>query len=786
MIRPLALTALVLSAAPAAGQAEPPAVDLAPLTFEQLYGRDRLDLNGKVPGGLRWVGPDRYLDPNRDRSAEKNGDELNGPAVVLAETGDAAAAYDAAALADALKAAGAPANLAGAFAERPTRVGATFDDGYRRALLSAGGDLFLIDFGGPAFGAGSGTAPSAVRLTETPGREELAELSPDGRTVAFVRDFDLYAVPLIGGGPVRPGPEVRLTTGGHDLLRHGRADWVYFEELYGRDWKGFRWSPDSRQLAVMEYDDRAVGEFVVLDQAAPTTAGRQRVERTRYPKTGTTNPTVRLGVVAATGGPVRWVDFAAGSLPGLPELGREPGDGGGLIAGYGWFPGGDRLFAYLQDRVQSELSVRAVAVPDAGPLGEHEELLKETAGAWVESPGDPEFLADGAFLLASTRDGWRHLYRYAADGTFLNAVTAGPWEVRSVDRVTDAADAADPADAWVYFSGTKDSHVGENLYRVRPDGSDLTRLTPDAGSHAASVAPGGGWFLDTGSAHDTPPRVELRRGDGELVRTLGEAEPKDRDRLRGVVTWVTIPTGDGGEIGGYTLTPPGLNLQNPDRQVPTWVMTYGGPHTPTVEDSWKGGRGWEHLLATNGIAVLRVDPRAASGRGWAAAWAAHQKLGQQETADMAAAADWLKAQPWADGDRLGLEGHSFGGYLTARVLTHTKKYAAGIAGGSVTDFRNYDTIYTERLMGTPAANPDGYAATDLSKKAADLHGKLLLIHGGMDDNVHPQNAMQFAAALQSAGKEFEMMVYPRSRHSIGGTHYRRLRWDFIRETMLGE
>ena len=270
------------------------------------------------------------------------------------------------------------------------------------------------------------------------------------------------------------------------------------------------------------------------------------------------------------------------------------------------------------------------------------------------------------------------------------------------------------------------------------------------------------------------------------MRTLGEAEPKDRDRLRGVFTWVTIPTGDGGEMTGYTLTPPGLDLQNPDRKVPVWVMTYGGPHTPTVRDGWQGGRGWEHLLATNGIAVLRVDPRAASGRGWAAAWAAHKKLGQQETADMAAAADWLTAQPWADGDRLGLAGHSYGGYLTARVLTHTKKYAAGIAGGSVTDFRNYDTIYTERLMDTPAANPDGYAATNLSEKAGDLHGRLLLIHGGMDDNVHPQNAMQFAAALQAAGKDFEMMVYPRSRHSIGGTHYRRLRWDFIRDTMLGE
>ncbi|NNJ27263.1 S9 family peptidase [Alienimonas chondri] len=786
--------ALLLLAPAGQGQdergAEDPkaAADLRPMRFEDVYGSANLDLTGSTPRGLEWLGPDRYLVPA----------DQGSPQVVEAATGEARLAYDAAALSAALTDAGVKGDVAEKFSRRP--VGATFDEERRRALLESEGDLFAVDFGGPAFGVDSDAAPLAVRLTDTPQTEELSELSPDGRTAAFVREFNLYTIPLIGvGEAMTAGPEAALTVGGGDLIRYGKADWVYFEELYNRSWKGYRWSPDSQRIAVMEYDDRAVGTFVVLDQTAATDIetrpddSGQLVERTRYPKAGATNPTVRLGVVDATGGPIRWVDWSADGLPGLSSLGRTSGDGGGLIAHYGWFPEGDRLYGYVQDRVQSMLSVRAVDVPAEGPLGEATELLKETAGAWVESPGDLEFLPDGSFLLASTRDGWRHLYRYSPDGTLRNVVTSGPWEVRDLNQV--AVSDAPAAEAWIYLTGTKDDPLGEFLYRVRPDGSGLTRLTPEDGVHRASVAPGGGFFIDAYSAHDTPPRTLLRRGDGELVRTLDEADPEGLTKTaRGTFAWVQIPVAaapraDGGmdpagTLYGYLLTPPGLNLANPDRRVPVWVMTYGGPHASSVKDEWAKGRGWERLLATNGIAVLKIDPRAASARGWAAAWAVHGRLGEQETTDMAAVADWLKAQPWCDGDRLGLSGHSYGGYMTARVLTHTNKYAAGIAGGSVTDFRNYDTIYTERLMDTPAANPGGYDQTNLSSKASDLHGRLLLIHGGMDDNVHPQNAWQFVDALQRRGKDFDLMIYPRDRHSISSTHYRRLMWDFIRETML--
>ena len=214
-------------------------------------------------------------------------------------------------------------------------------------------------------------------------------------------------------------------------------------------------------------------------------------------------------------------------------------------------------------------------------------------------------------------------------------------------------------------------------------------------------------------------------------------------------------------------------------------MTYAGPHAPTVRDSWGGGRLRERALAEMGFVVFRCDPRSASGKGMASTWTAYRQLGVGELADITAAINWLKQLPFIDGARIGISGHSYGGFMTAYAMTHSELFAAGIAGAPVTDWRNYDTIYTERYMSTPQDNPDGYDATSAVKAAANLHGRLLLLHGVMDDNVHMQNTLQFAHELQKAGKQFEMMLYPRSRHGLRGKHYNRLFFDFIKRTLGG-
>jgi len=212
-------------------------------------------------------------------------------------------------------------------------------------------------------------------------------------------------------------------------------------------------------------------------------------------------------------------------------------------------------------------------------------------------------------------------------------------------------------------------------------------------------------------------------------------------------------------------------------------MTYGGPHSPTIRNSWNGGRAADQMLAQMGMLVFRCDPRSASGKGACSAWIAYKQLGVQELKDIEEAIEWLKHQPYVDDDRIGMSGHSYGGFMTAYALTHSKLFAGGIAGAPVTDWHLYDTIYTERYMDTPQNNPDGYEKTSVIKVAENLHGRLLIIHGATDDNVHIENTFKLMDALQKADKKFELMIYPKSRHGVGGMHYDCLKVDFIKSVL---
>jgi dipeptidyl-peptidase-4 len=228
-------------------------------------------------------------------------------------------------------------------------------------------------------------------------------------------------------------------------------------------------------------------------------------------------------------------------------------------------------------------------------------------------------------------------------------------------------------------------------------------------------------------------------------------------------------------------------LKPPDfdgsKKYPVWFMTYGGPHSPTVSDSWQNGRAQDQMLAQMGMLVFRCDPRTASGKGACSAWPAYRQLGVQELKDIEEAIQWLKQQPFVEGARIGMSGHSYGGFLTAYALTHSRQFAGGIAGAPPTDWRLYDTIYTERYMDTPQNNPEGYERTSVLKAAKNLHGQLLLVHGDIDDNVHVENTFKLVNALQEADKKFQLMIYPKSRHGVGGIHCQRLMVDFIRTVL---
>ena len=557
------------------------------------------------------------------------------------------------------------------------------------------------------------------------------------------------------------GNELRLTTGGGENTLNGKLDWVYQEEIYGRgNYQAHWWSPDSRRLAFLQSDERDVPRFTVVDHIP----FRPPLEVYPYPKAGDPNPRVRLGVAKASGGGITWIDPG---LYGHTEI---------LIVNVTFSPDGD-VWYQVQDRKQTFLDLHR-----ADPAtGESERILREESHAWVNVLGPPHFLKDGGFLWLSERTGFQHLYRYDRDGKLAKTLTDGRWEVRSLNAVDEEA-------GFAYVSGTYRSALGADVLRMSLDGSAPALLTEAPGSHRASFPEDGPiehWIATSSDLH-TPTTMTLRSASGATVRDLGGGDVPDLERFDiSQPELLSITTSDGVDLAAMLIRPHGFD---PDRVYPAWVHVYGGPHAQQVRDGWQGSRGmWFQYLAQQGIVVLVVDNRIASGKGVESTWPVYRNFGEQELIDLVEAVDWLGARPWVDAERIGLDGWSFGGYMTLYALTRSDRFRAGIAGGSVVDWRAYDSIYTERYMSTPDDNPDGYERTSVLESAGDLHGDLLIIHGTMDDNVHMQNTLQMAWKLQKAGRPFEMMLYPKSRHGVTdpdlSLHLRQTMARFILKTI---
>lgn len=708
-------------------------------TIDDIYDPERkVDFTGNPPTKLSWLDDAHYLWPRTD-------DKGNVAEVLRVEaaTGRTAPLFDAARMQAALL------RLPGVTAEEARKL--TRQESYSLSpsrtavVLAVAGDLYRYDFG----------AETPARLTSAPGKEEEPFFSPDGKSVAFVRGGNLLVVGADGRG------ERALTRDGGPNVLNGKLDWVYQEELYGRGkFRAHWWSPDSRSLAFLRLDETGVPRYTLVDDVADPI----EVEVEHYPRAGEPNPKARLGIVRAAGGPVVWMDAA-----------RYPQDI--LLVDVAWRPDGAGVHCQVQDREQTWLELVSVDPAD----GRSRTLLREQGEAWVDRAENVQWLKDGSFLWPSERTGWQHVYRYRADGGLVGALTSGPWEVRTVHGVDETA-------GWVYFSGTERSHIGGDVYRMRLDGSERTRLSTAPGTHTASFNPSFSLYLDTWSDAHTPPQVRLHRADGSVARVVHEGRVEALGRYDlGRWEFLQVKTRDGFPMEAMILKPPDFD---PARRYPVYQHTYGGPHAPQVKNAWGGATGMFHqLLAQRGVIVWVCDNRTASGKGAESVWPAYQRFGPLELQDVEDGIAYLKAQPWVDGARIGISGWSYGGFMVTYALTHSRTFAMGIAGGPVTDWRSYDSIYTERYMRTPARNPEGYAATSPRAAARDLHGKLLLIHGAIDDNVHPQNTLLFAHELQKAGKPFRMMLYPKARHSVTEPvqvkHLRALMLEFVEETLLG-
>jgi dipeptidyl-peptidase-4 len=612
-------------------------------------------------------------------------------------------------------------------------------------LLNHADDLFYYELG----------SANAVRLTNDKDEEVGEAFSPDGRMVSFVRGGNLFVLDL---GSKK---ERRLTSDGGPKIFNGRLDWVYQEEVYGRgNFEAYWWSPDSTRLAFLRFDENPVPSFTVVDHIPL----HQELEVTPYPKAGDPNPLVRLGVANAMGGDVRWVDTAQ----------YKPADL--LIVRVGWTPDGKHVTYQAQNREQTFLDLNFADPGD----GKSQNVLHETSRAWVEVTDDnPRWLKDGSFLWLSDRTGFKHIYHYAPDGKLLHTVTNGRWDVRSIDGV-------DEAKGLIYFSGTEHSAIANQAYRVKLDGTGQTRLTQTEGSHRVSFNATLTHFVDSWSDVNTPTQVRLNNADGTLARVLDENKVVALAQYQlGKTEFVQVKTRDGFTMDAMMIKPPDFD---PAKKYPVFEFTYSGPQAPQVRNSWGGQTYmWHQLLAQKGYIIWICDNRTASNKGVESAWPLYSNFGVLELRDLEDGITWLKSQPYVDGTRIGLWGWSYGGFMTSYALTHSQSFKLGIAGGTVSDWHDYDSIYTERYMRTPQNNPDGYRKSSPRYAAKDLHGKLLLIHGAMDDNVHVQNTIQFAYELQKADKEFQLMLYPKSRHGVTDPllvrHMRQMMTDFVLQNL---
>jgi dipeptidyl-peptidase-4 len=596
----------------------------------------------------------------------------------------------------------------------------------RRLLCESQGDLWIYDV----------DAAALRRLTQTPESERNPAVSPDGARVAFVRGFDVWSL------DVATGAATQLSTGGTAERTHGLSDWVYDEELGVH--VGFWWSPDSSRIAFLEFDETPVPRVPIVD-FLPT---HPTVEWQRYPKAGDPNPVVRLGVVAATGGPTTWVD--------------PPGAKDGYLARANWTPDGRSLLVQVLNRRQDRLSLLSCD-PATGACAA---VLEETSTAWVDVHDDLRALKDGRLLWKSARSGFEHLVVVAPDGASSAALTAGAWNVERVVGLDEDA-------GLVYFTAGAAGPLETNLYRVRLDGSGFERVTLDFGTHSISMPKNAAAFLDTWTDGSRPQRRDLRRADGWLVATVEPNPCEDLAKLRRATTeFVEIPTSDGVVLQAQWIRPADFD---PARRYPVLISVYGGPQSRHVSASWDGKtRLWHEMLADAGLLVLCLDNRAASPHGIGVAGTIYGRLGEVELADQLEAVRHLNALPYVDGSRIAVWGWSYGGYMAAySILNAPDAFRAAVAVAPVGDWRDYDTIYTERYMGLPKDNVEGYKKSSPVAAAAKLKGELLLVHGTSDDNVHVQNTMQLVDALQKAGKRFRCSVYPGKRHGIGGNDVRK-------------
>ncbi|MCB9834018.1 MAG: S9 family peptidase [Planctomycetes bacterium] len=609
-----------------------------------------------------------------------------------------------------------------------------------KGLYAVAGDLFVCTI----------PAGELIRVTETPEVEEKsAHFSPDGKKLAFVRRNDLYVVDLTSG------VETRLSDGATDLILNGTLPWVYWEEIFGRQDTGYWWSPDSSRIAFLHSDETAVGVVPIIDWEPDYPTVREQ----RYPRTGTTNPKVE----------VRVVELKEGAKPVTLPL-AAPDELEEYVIRVNWLPKSPALIVQTMNRAQNAVALQRVDLDAGEGKLASSVLMVEQDKGWVHPHDDLVVTPDEShFFWVSERDGWAHAYLYEIGGKLVGQVTKGEFALRSASALYWMRQAIQHAD-WeakkIWVQSLEGSSIENHLWCVDLKTGERSCLTPDAGTHVISFSPDGRHFIDEHSRGNLPPRQVIRDLEGKELAVLTERRGELLEAKQLVFPeFHRVPARDGFQMPAYLVKPQGFD---PEKRYPVVIYGYGGPSAPSVADKWDGNDlYWANVLCANGFLVFCVDNRSAAA---ASKEDENTILGQMygdgEVNDLIDGVKWLKAQPWVDDERVGIWGWSGGGTLTMLAMTNSKEFRAGIAVAGVTRWQYYDTLWAEASLKRPQDNPAGYSRCDLAAQAGNLHGKLLLVHGTADDNVHVQNAWAFANGLIESGKLFEMMIYPNRDHSI--------------------
>ena len=567
--------------------------------------------------------------------------------------------------------------------------------------------------------------------------EKNITFSPDGKWAAFTRNNNLF------GLEVATKREIQFTTDGSDSVLNGYASWVYYEEILGRSsrYKAFWWSPDSKHIGFMRFDDSGVPVFPIY----VSDGQHGYLENERFPKSGDKNPEVRLGITSIHNPDIVWADFNTkeDQYFGMPF----------------WSPGGEFWIQWM-NRGQDILKIYSINLSN----GTKKELYEEKQSTWIDldDASRIEYMPSGnGFVLKSDKDGWENLYRYDLNGKLINQITSGNYWGTSIVKM-------DEKDNSIYFRARKENSARFDFYKAGLDGKGLTRLSFGDFSHDQIIlSPRGKYFITTYSGISTPSTMVLADSKGKVIRQLGN--------IRGVEFGnynfpkseiVRVKSADGlFDLPVAIIYPVNFDTA---KKYPVLVDIYGGPNAGTVYDRWKPLTGTKQWLAQEGIIQVAIDNRSSGHFGKKGMNFIFRNLGKWEIEDYISCAKWLRSQNWVDTGKLAITGGSFGGYMTCMALTYGAGiFTHGIANAAVTNWELYDTHYTERYMDAPGENPEGYKSTSVMTYSDKYKGLLRIVHGTSDDNVHMQNSLQLIDALEKMNMHFEFMVYPGERHGIG-------------------